>query len=838
VQPTTILEAAERAVAAGISVVPIRADGSKAPAVAWSSYQERLPTPQDLRGWFAADTGRGMAIIGGSVSGGLEVLDFDDLDAFNEFVALCRDHELVELAKRLPIAVTPGDGRHLYYRHTDAPQGNQKLARSRDQQVRIETRGEGGYAIVPPSPASCHPSGRAYEWLKGSLESLPVLTPDERRALLTMARILNEWVEPERVRGQSSGRAADGTRPGDDFNARGDVQALLERHGWRFHRRDRLGELWTRPGKEEGNSARLFNESRLFCPFSSNAQPFEADASYSPFAVYAELECGGDYQEAARRLGREGYGAPPQSPGVAHPGLKNKEEKRPLHCFPNTDYGNAERLVELEGEDIRYIFPWKTWLCWDGVRWLKDQTGEIYRHAKRTVREMYSAAAKIDDDAMRQAFSKWARESEKRSRLEAMIALAQSEPSVPVLIETLDQDHWKICCTNGTLNLKTGKLQPHDRQDMITKMIPVAYDPNALCPTWDAFLERIIPDPEVRIFLQRAVGYSLTGEVSAQCLFFLYGKGANGKSTFINAMLTLLGDYGMQAAPDILLSNKEQRSNGPCPEIAGLVGSRFVATSEIDEGRRLAEGLVKQITGGEPIRARFMHQDFFEFHPTHKLWFSANHKPVIRGQDDGIWRRIKFVPFTVTIPPEERDPDLNNKLTAEMPGILAWAVRGCLAWSGKDLSPGLTEPAAIRAASAEYRNEMDVLAAFLEDCCILDEALASGASDKSFLRVVGSDLYGEYVKWAEANGEKPLGKKLFGSRLQERGGITPGVGIGPKKARGWIGIGLKSQENMNILVTNDSKSQVGAECFPIRENLENEDHLSLVTEDDDLWEII
>lgn len=306
---SAVLDTAISAVNIGLSILPVRADGSKAPALAsWSKYQKRRATMPEVRAWFSGAP-RGIALIGGHVSGGLEILDFDEITAFNEWIGLCRDHDLIEIVKRVPMVATPSGGRHLYYRHEGEQQGNQKLARGKDMRVRIETRGEGGYAIAPPSPPECHESRIAYRFIRGCYETLPTLTRREREALLTMARILNEYVEPVRPSRPLRPHAALGARPGDDYNARGDYEGLLEAHGWKRAGHQGDVALWTRPGKTRGISASSgYAGSRLFYVFSSNAAPFEAEKSYTPLGVYAELECGGDYKEASKSLSRKGFG--------------------------------------------------------------------------------------------------------------------------------------------------------------------------------------------------------------------------------------------------------------------------------------------------------------------------------------------------------------------------------------------------------------------------------------------------------------------------------------------------------------------------------------------------
>lgn len=352
-----------------------------------------------------------------------------------------------------------------------------------------------------------------------------------------------------------------------------------------------------------------------------------------------------------------------------------------------------------------------------------------------------------------------------------MVALAATEPGIPVTVDQLDANDWLMTVANGTIDLRAGKLLPASRRHLITKASPVKWDPDATCPTWIRFLERVLPDPEVRAFFQRAIGYSLTGDVSEQVFLIKYGTGSNGKSVSDEVAQHILGDYGHPAPPKLLLAktHDEHPTN-----IADLQGRRMVVAQEVEDGLRLDEALVKQLTGSDQLKARFMRQDYFSFRPRHKLWLSCNHKPVIRGTDNGIWRRIRLIPFDVTISDDEKDPHLVEKLVAESSGILRWAVDGCLAWQ----EHGLDAPAAVVNATAGYRNESDLLGSYIEENCATGDTMM----------VRSSDLYNDYKAWAAENGiRSPWSQKALASRLRDKGFDKSENRHGQAV---WLGIGL------------------------------------------------
>jgi putative DNA primase/helicase len=418
-----------------------------------------------------------------------------------------------------------------------------------------------------------------------------------------------------------------------------------------------------------------------------------------------------------------------------------------------TDVGNATRFLRRHGQDVRFCHPWQKWLVWrDGI-WNVDDTAEVIRRAEDTVKSIYAEAARADDEQTRKALARWATTSETEARIRGMLFFAKARAGIPVLPDELDRNSWLLNCVNRTIDTRTGRQYTQKRADLITKRASVSFDPQATCPLWLAFLQRIMDGNQHLVtFLQRAVGYSLTGDTSEQVLFFLYGTGANGKSTFLDIIRELLGDYAAATPTSTLLS--KARDTIP-NDIARLKGVRFVSAVETENGRYLAESVLKQLTGDKRISARFMRGEWFDFQPECKLWLATNHKPMIRGTEEGIWRRIRLIPFMVSIPPEEQDKRLFEKLFTELPGILNWALEGCVQWQRE----GLGLPMEVKTAMAAYRAEMDTLADFIAECCIIAHDATASAKE----------LYTRYTRWCEENGERSERQKAFGMRLAERG---------------------------------------------------------------------
>lgn len=476
-----------------------------------------------------------------------------------------------------------------------------------------------------------------------------------------------------------------------------------------------------------------------------------------------------------------------------------------------TDVSNAERLVSRHLDDLRYVSTWGKWIFWDGKRWSLDSGENALRFAVSTARAMMKdakeamsravdeqdkAASDGEPNRIEAAREKqkwasrmidWATKSHSRPRLEAMLAVACADPRISIRHDQLDANKWLLNVGNGTVDLKTGTLRSHLREDLITKITPVEYNIAASAPTWKKFLQDVMDgDPELVSYLSRAIGYACTGEIRDHVLVFFHGEtGSNGKSTFLQTIHKMLGEYAMPAARKLLFRGKSDRHP---TEIATLHGKRFVTCSEIEEGQAFDEGLLKDLTGGDAINARRMREDEWRFEPTHKLFIAGNHKPRVRGTDGGIWRRIHLVPWLVNFE-KTKDMSLPAKLEAELPGILTWAVQSCIDWQREGLAP----PGGVRDATKAYREESNPLGEFVSLRCRIEP---TGRVSRRALR----DAYERYCR---DNGEKfPIGPRPFAAKLRALGvtdtSMNETVMTGATHVvDAWRGIRLLSSEELS-----------------------------------------
>ncbi len=423
--------------------------------------------------------------------------------------------------------------------------------------------------------------------------------------------------------------------------------------------------------------------------------------------------------------------------------------------YPRTDAGNAELFARTQANRLRYDHKRGRWLVWkDKHWWSKDETVIVIPLAKNVARLRREASSTIKDADRRKGEVKWAFQSEGRARLEAMLELAKSEHPLADRGEGWDANPWLLGVANGVVDLRTGQFREGKRSDNLTIHTNIVFDPKAEALRWKQFVNEICDDDMERVeYLQRAVGYSITGDVREQVVFLCYGVGANGKSTFLDVIRFVLGDLSYNLPFSAFeLQNRHSIPN----EIAALEGKRFVTAVETDESVELNEARLKALTGSDPITARYLYHEFFTFVPTGKFWLAFNHFPEIKDDSDGFWRRIRVVEFRRQFNGQARDPKLTDKLRAEASGILNWAIEGALKWQ----ADGLKTPASVTAASQTYRQESDPLKEFLESRCEIGPNLFTTAAS----------LWQAYVRWKTANDElNGLSRKSFSKRLQSRG---------------------------------------------------------------------
>jgi len=421
----------------------------------------------------------------------------------------------------------------------------------------------------------------------------------------------------------------------------------------------------------------------------------------------------------------------------------------------------ALSFVDRHEHRFCYVAALGKWFVWDDCRWRMDDK-QVAKDKVRTVCRENSAACNHPKQAKLLASAK---------TVSAVERLASTDQRIAAVIGQFDSDPWLLNTPAGTIDLRTGEQHGHSPQNYITKVTGTAPDPAMRTPVWNKFLDRVTGgNTELILFLRKMAGYSLTGSTEEHALFFLYGLGANGKSTFLNAITAAAGDYHCTTPIETFTASNHDRHP---TELAALRGARLVTATETEEGRRWAESRIKALTGGDKIAARFMRQDFFEFQPTFKLVIAGNHKPGLRSVDEAIRRRFNLIPFTVTIPPEERDEELPEKLKSELPGILAWMIEGCLDWQENGLQP----PEVVTAATREYLEAEDAIAAWVEDCAARDP--------NSFSK--STELFASWSQWAERSGEHVGSQKRFAQNLEARG-FAPFRHY--QKGRGFNGIRL------------------------------------------------
>lgn len=545
--------------------------------------------------------------------------------------------------------------------------------------------------------------------------------------------------------------------------------------------------FWT--GNDPGRMDSLFRQSGLMRDKWDNG-------SYAKRTIDACLAVGTATYQPGRRFASRRRTAP--TPGGGEGGDGGSDPSPDLLHFPHTDTGNAERLVLMHGSDLRFCTEMKKWLAWDGRRWTSEDSRRVRRLFKNTIREMYRQTAAVTDKDQRELAERHARQSEAAAKIRAALECAECEIGIGISANALDTHPFLLNCLNGTLDLRTGELRAHDRHDLITKIVRVNYRADATCPRFMRFLHRIMGDnsdaepggraPRLVGYLQKCFGYSLTANVSEKAIFCFFGSGNNGKTTLLEIIRFILTEYSAQVLIDSLMAHQSRESNTSVADLADLRGARFVTTSEAEEGQKLAVGKLKYLTQGMgEIKACRKYENPITFAATHKLFLDANHKPIIRGAEKAVWNRLKPIPFVVTIPAEEIDKGLLEKLKTEAEGILAWLVEGCLKWSRE----GLGDPPEVAEAAVAWQVESDRFRAFLEDHYVLD---AKGW-------VPAAHPWPAYIAWCESNREtNRLAKTEFDTKLVQLG-CKPGS-RNSGKVRVWIGIRLRNPGDDSITASD------------------------------------
>jgi len=695
--------------------------------------------PEQLRAWWAHWPDANVAIVTGAISG-LVVIDVDaDKDGEATLELLEALHgQLPETVR----AITGGDGWHYLFAHPGGEIRNTagRLGRG------VDTRGDGGYIIAAPS---LHASGQRYEWVTeptDPLAALPTWILDD----------LARPVDPPAVTSMPAPPASSTTAY---------ARKVLE---------ERAAEV-ARAGEGERNhtlNAAAFRLGQLV----AGGQLPEADATSTLTRAAAVCGLGETETERTIRSGLDAGRREPQHPDPTRTrtttptssasstsGGGDVDEEPVIVAttvhdaladgFRGTDAGNADRFVAAVDGHARYVHAWGRWIVYDttaGVWRIDLNDALVVEQAKTVARAMFTRAARLSGDA-RDTLWKWAKRSESATAIANMVRLARGTPGVLVNHAELDAKPWLLNVLNGTIDLQTGELRPHDPDDLLTVQAPTRYDPDALAPLWDACLERWQPDPAMRAYLQQVIGTGATGQ-AIEHLFVNLGPGGNGKSKFYGAVSSVLGAYVVIPHKSLITVQRHEQHD---TIKARLFGARLAIASETDANDRIDEAKLKELTGGDLIEARRMREDPWQFRQTHTLIMHTNHRPRIHGVDEGVWRRIRLIPWNVTIPLEERDEHLADKLAAEAPGILNWILAG----TATHRAHGFTEPASVADATAGYRAGQDVLAGFLEECI----------QPLDGHRAPVKEIVEAYERWCESTGEEGLTKNALGRALQDRG---------------------------------------------------------------------
>ncbi len=656
--------------------------------------------------------------------------------------------------------VKTGKGRHLYFRF---PKDVAKVKSVARKKLGLDVRADGGYVLAP---VSIHVSGRRYtldkkcaiakcpawiaEYANGSLTILRTFKGKQPAQAFASLNLGTEIANPELFKDGPAAalRAAIPTQ--EDNLARG-IRTNTTPTPYSEAEETRLRSALARIPANERDTWRDIGFALHSLDWGDKGFEIWTDWSRTWPEKFEEA----DQQKTWESFDRPYDGVRVTAGTIFYKASQLGWVEEPRQIDFRTDLGNARRLVNRHGKNIRYIPEWRKWMAWEDGRWKIDSDGAIMRLAKETVEAIYLEALGLPSTEERDALLSHAIRSQAEARLKAMVSLAESEGSVVAAARLLDADPWLLGVQNGVIELKTRQFRPARWEDLITKRAGVVFDPDAQCPQWLKFLDTVTGgDASLQAYMQRVVGYTLTGIVSEEVLFVLYGIGSNGKSTYRETVHALLGDYALAADAGLLTERK--KPGGATEEIARLKGRRFVAVNETAENDHLSEARIKFITSQDTITARNLYGHLFDFFPTHKTALTTNHKPIVRGTDEGIWRRLHLIPFIVTISKSAVEKDFRERrLMPELSGILNWALAGLADY----LKQGLNPPRTVLASTQDYRNDMDVVGQWIAERCEVNPKAS----------VPTSAAYSDYSQWAADEVGWELRKLTFRRHLSDRG---------------------------------------------------------------------
>lgn len=795
----SVSQAARAWQAAGVSTIPVLPNGTKRPATQWREFQGRIANIGEMQEWWGNGHEYGLALIMGKISGNMEMLEIEGRAMTDEYwpkvTAKMAELGLAQIFDDLMVdgytEESPSGGLHLIYRITDHPvPGNEKIARRPSTQeelaanpfdkakVLAETRGEGGYVIVAPSSGLCHPSGKQWVKIFGEYGVVADVTWEDRNAIHAAIReALDEMpdpVTPAPVPAKPSlpGQVIAGTglRPGDDWAAQTSWESILESDGWTFSHRTGVEDYWVRPGKSrrDGHSATInYGGSNLLKVFSSSIEGLEQESTYSKLGYLAAVHYRGDHSAAASALAARGFGSQPDRivPGdlILDVDSTTVEEK----YYSLDDMGNGQRLWDRVSGQFHWVEQEKGYRYWDGKIWRRDQEGKLTQEWEKLTSSWYRS----DDSELR----KWAKTSRSYAKVQSVKNLMKDIPGCAKDSQDFDADLELLNVENGLLNLRTGEFGRHDPSKLITRTFGATFDPSATCPNFDRFMEQVLPDSDMRQYVQRALGYSLLGNSDQRSLFIIHGPSGTGKSTLMETMRTIFGEYGMTAPAGTFKA--KMSAQGPNNDLHRLKGRRFVTTSETAESAIFDEDMIKRLTGRDRIQSRDMYEKFQEWTPECVVWMATNHPPRFTSDDNAIWKRVKLIPFLTQFEGENEIADLSRRLLVpEASGILNWLLKGLRDF----LAEGLEVPEEVNEAAQQLRLQSDPVTRFVE------EQMADGILvEAPEAKIKTVELHRMYLQWAKDTGEIRLGSRRFANRIES------GVGLERIKSDGqrvWRGI--------------------------------------------------